>query len=45
LRHFLRSRGDFVDTLVTELARAAGCVTIYSFDREASKRAGMTLLR
>lgn len=45
LRHFLRSRGDFVDTLVTELARAAGCDTIYSFDRGASKRAGMTLLR
>lgn len=44
LRRFRESRGDFPDTLVTELAMDAGCRVIHTFDRGAAKRAGMTLL-
>ena len=44
LRRFRQDQGDFPDALVAELARAAGCKQIYSFDRGAVKRSGMTLL-
>jgi predicted nucleic-acid-binding protein len=44
LRRFRQNQGDFPDALVTELAHAAGCRQIYSFDRAAVKRSGMTLL-
>jgi predicted nucleic-acid-binding protein len=44
LRRFRQDQGDFPDALVTELAHAAGCGQIYSFDRAAVKRSGMTLL-
>ncbi|HEU0195815.1 MAG TPA: type II toxin-antitoxin system VapC family toxin [Nevskiaceae bacterium] len=45
LRRFKADRGDFADTLIAELAKAAGCRTVYTFDRAAAKRAGMTPLR
>jgi predicted nucleic-acid-binding protein len=44
LRRFRQGQGDFPDALVAELAHAAGCKKIYSFDRGAVKRSGMTLL-
>lgn len=45
LRRFRKSQGAFPDALVAELARAAGCEQVYSFDRAAVKRSGMTLLQ
>lgn len=45
LRQFKQAGGDFADGLVSALARRAGCETIYSFDRGAAKRYGMTLLQ
>ena len=44
LRRVRQGQGDFSDALVAELAHVAGCKQIYSFDRGAVKRAGMTLL-
>lgn len=44
LRRFRQGKGDFPDALVTELAHAAGCEQVVSFDRGAVKRSGMTLL-
>ncbi|HEU0276449.1 MAG TPA: type II toxin-antitoxin system VapC family toxin [Rhodanobacteraceae bacterium] len=44
LRRFREAQGDFPDALVTELALAAGCKQVYSFDRGAVKRSGMTPL-
>lgn len=44
LRRFRQAHGDFPNALVTELALAAGCEQVYSFDRGAAKRSGMTLL-
>lgn len=44
LRRFRQAQGDFPDALVTELALAAGCKQVYSFDRGAVKRSGMTSL-
>ncbi len=44
LRRFRQDQADFPDALVAELAHAAGCGQIYSFDRAAVKRSGMTLL-
>lgn len=44
LRRFRQSQGSFPDALVAELASAAGCEQVYSFDRGAVKRSGMTLL-
>lgn len=44
LRRFRQDQGDFPDALVAEIARAAGCKQIYSFDRAAVQRSGMTLL-
>lgn len=43
-RRFRQNRGDFTEALVAEIAHAAGCQQIYSFDRGAVKRSGMTLL-
>lgn len=45
LRQFKQAGGDFADALVAALARRAGCETVYSFDRGAAKRSGMTLLQ
>lgn len=45
LRQFKRVGGDLADALVAELARRAGCETVYSFDRGAAKRSDMTLLQ
>lgn len=45
LRRFRKNQGTFPDALVAELARAAGCERVYSFDRAAVKRSGMTLLK
>ena len=44
LRRFRDGKGDFSDVLVTGLAAEAGCHAVYTFDRGAVKRAGMTLL-
>lgn len=44
LRRFRSGSGDFPDRLVAELAAAARCHTVYTFDRSAAKHAGMTLL-
>lgn len=35
---------DFADSLISALAQKAGCLTIVTFDRSASRHAGMTLL-
>lgn len=45
LRQTKQAGGDFPDALVSALARHAGCETVYSFDRGATKRFGMTLLK
>lgn len=45
LRQFKADHGDFADVLIAELGKAAGCEMVYTFDRDAAKRAGMTLLR
>lgn len=44
LRRFRQEQGDFPDALVSELAQDAGCKQVFSFDRGAVKRSGMTLL-
>lgn len=44
LRRFRQHKGGFPDAWVAELALAAGCKEIVSFDRGAVKRSGMTLL-
>ena len=44
LRRFRGGNGGFPDTSVTELAAEAGCRIVHTFDRNAVKRAGMTLL-
>ena len=44
LRQFKQSDGDFADTLIAVSARDAGCRAIYTFDKGAAKRSGMTLL-
>lgn len=43
-RRFRHGQGDFPDAPAAELALAAGCKQIHSFDRGAAKRSGMTLL-
>ncbi len=45
LRRMHQDRGDFSDTLITVLAGHAGCDVVYTFDRVAAKRSGMTLLK
>lgn len=44
LRQFKQSGGDFADTLIAASARDTGCRAIYTFDKGAAKRSGMTLL-
>lgn len=44
LRRFRQAKGDFPDAVVADLARAAGCNRVYSFDRGAVKHSDMTLL-
>ena len=44
LRLFESSKADFADCLVANSAAAAGCKSVVTFDRQASK-AGMTLLK
>lgn len=44
LRQFRQNDGDFADTLIAVSARDAGCRAIYTFDKGAAKRSGMTLL-
>jgi predicted nucleic-acid-binding protein len=45
LRWFKAESGDFSDTLIAMLARGNGCKVIYTFDKSAAKRSGMTLLK
>lgn len=45
LRQFRQTGGDFSDALVLELAHEAGCEKVYTFDRLASKRLSMSLLK
>lgn len=45
LLRFLATQGDFSDMLIAELAQAAGCERVFSFDRGAAERSSMTLLR
>ncbi len=44
LRQFEGSKADFADNLVEQLALAAGCSAVMTFDKAAAK-AGMRLLR
>ena len=44
LRLFESSKADFADCLVANSAGAAGCKSVVTFDKQASK-AGMTLLK
>ena len=44
LRLFESSKADFADCLVARSAIAAGCKSVVTFDKQASK-AGMTLLK
>jgi predicted nucleic-acid-binding protein len=44
LRLFESSKADFADCLVARSAFAAGCKSVVTFDKQASK-AGMTLLK
>lgn len=44
LRLFESSKADFADCLVAHSAIAAGCKSVVTFDKQASK-AGMTLLK
>lgn len=44
LRQFKQNEGDFADTLIAVSAGDAGCRAIYTFDKGAAKRSGMTLL-
>jgi predicted nucleic-acid-binding protein len=45
LRRFRDSSADFADCLIERCAAAAGCSHTMTFDRAASKHAGMTLLQ
>jgi len=44
LRRCKREGGDFVDALIASQAITSGCETVYTFDKSAAKRTGMTLL-
>jgi predicted nucleic-acid-binding protein len=44
VRAALKSRGDFVDALIHEIGRAAGCSETVTFDRGFAHRAGVRLL-
>lgn len=45
LRRFKREGGDFSDALIAAQAVSSGCDTVYTFDKGAAKRTGMTLLK
>lgn len=44
VRLFEKSKADFADCLIVELAKEAGCESTVSFDSAAVKTAGMKLL-
>lgn len=45
LRMFEAGKAEFVDCLIERLADSAGCETVMTFDQNAARHAGMTLLR
>lgn len=45
LRMFKTGRADFADCLIERTAAAAGCQQTMTFDKNAAKHAGMTLIR
>jgi len=45
LRIFEAGKADFADCLIERTAASAGCEQIFTFDVNASKYAGMTLIR
>jgi len=45
LRMFEAGKGEFVDCLIERIADSAGCERIMTFDQQAARHAGMTLLR
>ena len=45
LSGFRAGRADFADFLIQEQSAAAGCTTVYTFDRLAARDAGMQLLQ
>lgn len=45
LDRFSKEHGDFSDCLIAEIAQKVGCAQTFTFDKKASKRAGMTLLK
>lgn len=44
LHEFRQQAGDFSDTLITQIAKDAGCTSVQTFDKGAAKRSGMMLL-
>lgn len=42
---FASGKADFADCLITRIAAASGCEQTWTFDIDAAKHAGMTLLR
>ncbi len=45
VRQFQSTRADFADCLIAALARVAGCKKTVTFDENASRDAGMELLK
>lgn len=45
LRTFEAGKADFADCLIERTAASAGCQQTMTFDRNAAKHAGMTLIR
>jgi predicted nucleic-acid-binding protein len=45
LRVFDAGKGDFADCLIERIAASAGCEQTMTFDVNAAKHAGMTLIR
>jgi predicted nucleic-acid-binding protein len=45
LRMFEAGKAEFVDCLIERIADSAGCESIMTFDQQAARHAGMTLLR
>jgi predicted nucleic-acid-binding protein len=45
LRRFEKTAAQFTDLLIASAARHTGCLETFTFDQNAAKRAGMTLLR
>jgi predicted nucleic-acid-binding protein len=44
LELYRRGKADFADCLIACSGRAAGCIQTLTFDRDAAKTAGMTLV-